>query len=38
VVVLAAVAGGCSAMRAMGVKGLLLAALASLIGWYVWDP
>ena len=36
VVVLAGLAGGFSAMRGMGVGGLLLAALASLIGWYVW--
>lgn len=36
VVVLASVAGGVGAMRAMGVGGLLLSALASLIGWYVW--
>jgi len=36
VVVLAAVAGGVGAIRAMGVGGLLLAALASLLGWYVW--
>ena len=36
VVVLASVAGGVGAMRGMGVGGLLLAALASLIGWYVW--
>ena len=36
VVVLASVAGGVPAMRALGVGGLLLAALASLIGWYVW--
>ena len=36
VVVLASVAGGVPAMRAEGVGGLLLGALASLIGWYVW--
>ena len=36
VVVLASVAGGVGALRAMGVGGMLLAALASLIGWYVW--
>ena len=36
VVVLASVAGGVGAIRAMGVGGVLLAALASLIGWYVW--
>jgi hypothetical protein len=36
VVVLASVAGGVTAMRGMGVGGFLLAALASLIGWYVW--
>ena len=36
VVVLAAVAGGVSAIRATGVVGLVLAGLASLLGWYVW--
>lgn len=36
VVVLAAVAGGVGAIRAMGVGGLVLVALASLLGWYVW--
>jgi Yip1 domain len=36
VVVLAAVAGGVSAIRATGIVGLVLAALASLLGWYVW--
>ena len=36
VVVLASVAGGVGALRAMGVGGVLLAALVSLIGWYVW--
>jgi hypothetical protein len=36
VVVLASVAGGFGAIRAMGVGGVLVAALASLIGWYVW--
>jgi hypothetical protein len=36
VVVLASVAGGFAALRGMGIGGLLLSALASLIGWYVW--
>jgi hypothetical protein len=36
VVVLASVAGGLGAMRATGIVGLLLAALASLLGWFVW--
>ena len=36
VVVLAAVAGGVSATRAMGAVGLALAGLASLLGWYLW--
>ena len=36
VVVLAAIAGGVSAIRATGVVGLALAGLASLLGWYVW--
>jgi hypothetical protein len=36
VVVLASVAGGLDAMRAAGIVGLLLAALASLLGWFVW--
>ena len=36
VVVLGAVAGGVGAIRAMGVGGFVLAALASLLGWYVW--
>ena len=36
VVVLAAMAGGVSAIRATGVVGLVLAGLASLLGWYVW--
>lgn len=36
VVVLASVAGGFGALRAMGIGGLLTATLASLIGWYVW--
>jgi len=36
VVVLAAVAGGASAIRATGLWGLGLAAFASLLGWYVW--
>jgi hypothetical protein len=36
VVVLASVAGGFGAILAMGVGGVLVAALASLIGWYVW--
>ena len=36
VVVLAALAGGVSAIRATGVVGLVLAGLASLLGWYVW--
>jgi hypothetical protein len=36
VVVLAAVAGGASAIRATGIWGLMLATLASLLGWYVW--
>jgi Zn-dependent protease len=36
VVVLASVADGVTALRGLGVGGLLLAALASLIGWYVW--
>jgi hypothetical protein len=36
VVVLAAVAGGVSAIRATGIVGLVLAGLASLLGWYVW--
>ena len=36
VVVLASVAAGFGVLRAVGVGGLLMAALASLIGWYVW--
>ena len=36
VVVLASVAGGVSAIRVMGVGGLLMVSLASLLGWYVW--
>ena len=36
VVVLAALAGGVSAIRATGLVGLVLAGLASLLGWYVW--
>jgi hypothetical protein len=36
VVVLAALAGGVSAIRATGVVGLVLSGLASLLGWYVW--
>ncbi|HEY7138537.1 MAG TPA: YIP1 family protein [Methylomirabilota bacterium] len=36
VVVLASVAGGLGAIRATGIVGLLLAALASLVGWFVW--
>jgi hypothetical protein len=36
VVILASVAGGLGAMRATGIVGLLLAALASLLGWFVW--
>jgi hypothetical protein len=36
VVVLASVADGVGAIRAMGAAGLVLAALASLLGWYVW--
>jgi hypothetical protein len=36
VVVLAAVGGGLGTMRAMGIVGMLLAALASLFGWCVW--
>jgi hypothetical protein len=36
VVLLASVADGASAFRGMGVAGLILAALASLLGWFVW--
>jgi hypothetical protein len=36
VVVLANLAAGFGALRAMGIGGLLTATLASLIGWYVW--
>jgi hypothetical protein len=36
VVVLASVASGLGVLRAVGVGGLLMGALASLIGWYVW--
>jgi hypothetical protein len=36
IVVLASVADGASAIRATGIPGLVLAALASLLGWYVW--
>ena len=36
VVVLASVAGGLRAMRAAGIVGLLLATLASLLGWFLW--
>ena len=36
VVVLASVAAGFGMLRAVGVGGLLMAALASLLGWYVW--
>ena len=36
VVVLASVAAGFGVLRAVGVGGLLMAALASLLGWYVW--
>ena len=36
VVVLANLAAGVAALRTVGVGGLLVATLASLIGWYVW--
>src|SRR6185436_8639210 len=36
VVVLASVAAGFGVLRVVGIGGLLIAALASLIGWYVW--
>jgi hypothetical protein len=36
VVVLASVAAGFGVLRGVGIGGLLMAALASLIGWYVW--
>jgi len=36
VVVLASVAAGFGALRLLGISGLLVSALASLIGWYVW--
>ena len=36
VVVLASVAGSLGAMRAAGIVGLLLATLASLLGWFLW--
>src|SRR5262245_7144278 len=36
VVVLASIAGGFGALRTVGIGGLLTAALASLIGWYIW--
>ena len=36
VVLLASVADGASAFRGMGVGGLILVALASLLGWFVW--
>jgi hypothetical protein len=36
VVVLASVAAGFGMLRAVGVGGLLMASLASLLGWYVW--
>ena len=36
VVVLANLAAGVGALRTVGVGGLLVATLASLIGWYVW--
>ena len=36
VVVLASVAAGFGVLRVVGIGGLLMAALASLLGWYVW--
>ena len=36
VVVLASVAAGFGVLRVVGIGGLLIAALSSLIGWYVW--
>ena len=36
VVVLASVAAGFGMLRVVGIGGLLMAALVSLIGWYVW--
>jgi hypothetical protein len=36
VVVLANLAAGVGALRVVGIGGLLVAALASLIGWYAW--
>lgn len=36
VVVLANLAAGVAVLRTVGVGGLLVATLASLIGWYVW--
>ena len=36
VVILASVAAGFGELRAIGIGGLLIAALVSLLGWYVW--
>jgi Zn-dependent protease len=36
VVLLASVADGAGAFRGMGIGGIVLAAFASLLGWFVW--
>ena len=36
VVILASVAAGFGVLGVVGIGGLLMAALASLVGWYVW--
>jgi hypothetical protein len=36
VVVLASLAAGFGVLRVVGIGGLLIAALSSLVGWYVW--
>ena len=36
VVVVASLAAGVAVLRVVGIGGLLMATLASLIGWYIW--
>ncbi len=36
VVVLSSIAGGLGSASALGLRGLILVAIASLVGWYIW--